>query len=142
VLVTGIIALAVPPLQTYYSTSRKDNWRAAVPAIEQQAQPDDLILFYPYFHRIPFDYYRQRDDLVERAFPLFTPPPPPDGWDRTIARAAGQHRRIWLVTLQGDPTRAAVVAEFERRFAERSHQKLQHIEVWLFEANRRVARRP
>jgi 4-amino-4-deoxy-L-arabinose transferase-like glycosyltransferase len=142
VLVTGIIALAVPPLQTYYSTSRKDNWRAAVPAIEQQAQPDDLILFYPYFHRIPFDYYRQRDDLVERAFPLFTPPPPPDGWDRTIARAAGQHRRIWLVTLQGDPTRAAVVAEFERRFAERSHQKLQHIEVWLFEANRRVARNP
>jgi 4-amino-4-deoxy-L-arabinose transferase-like glycosyltransferase len=132
-LVTAVIGLGVAPLQKYYGTVRKDNWRAAVPAVERQAQPDDLILFYPYFHQIPFDYYRQRDDLVERAFPLFTPPPPSDGWDRTIARAVGQHRRIWLVTLQGDPTRAIVVAEFERRFVERSHQKLQHIEVWLFE---------
>jgi 4-amino-4-deoxy-L-arabinose transferase-like glycosyltransferase len=139
-LVTAVIALGVPPLQTYYGTVRKDNWRAAVPAIEQQAQPDDLLLFYPYFHQIPFDYYRQRDDLVERAFPLFTPPPPSDGWDRTIARAVGQHRRIWLITLQGDPTRAAVVEELERRFAERSHQKLQHVEVWLFDANRAATR--
>jgi uncharacterized membrane protein len=135
-LVAAVIGLGVAPLQKYYGTIRKDNWRAAVPAIERQAQPDDLVLFYPYFHQIPFDYYRQRDDLVERAFPLFTPPPPSDGWDRTIARAVGQHRRIWLVTLQGDPTRAAVVAEFEHRFAERSHQKLQHIEVWLFEVRR------
>ncbi len=132
VLVAAVAAVSVSPLQKYYGTSRKDDWRAAVPAIEQQAQPDDLVLFYPYFHQIPFDYYRRRDDLVERAFPLFTPPPPSDGWDRTIARAVGQHRRIWLVTLQGDPTRAAIVAEFERRFSERSHQKLQHIEVWLF----------
>jgi mannosyltransferase len=132
-VLAGVLWLAVAPLEKYYGTIHKDNWRAAVPAVEQQAQPDDLLLFYPYFQQIPFDYYRQRTDTVERAFPLYTPPPPSDGWDRTMERAVGRHRRIWLIMLQGDSTRAPVVAQFQQRFVQRTHQMLQHVDVYLFE---------
>jgi hypothetical protein len=126
--------LSVAPLQRYFGTAHKDDWRHAVPAVERQAQPDDLLLFYPYFQQIPFDYYRQRTDTVERAFPLFGPPPPDDGWDRTFERAVGRHRRVWLVTLANDPTRSAVIDQFQRRFTELRHEQVQHVDVYLFAA--------
>ena len=129
----GLILLGVTPLRAYYDTIRKDNWRSAVPAIEARAQPDDLLVFYPYFHQIPFDFYRRRSDLAERAFPLFDPPPPADGWSHVMERATGQHRRIWLITLQGDATRAVVIDQFRQRFAERLNLQLQHIDAYLFE---------
>jgi len=132
-VLTIIVIAGVTPLREYYGTIRKDNWRAAVPAIEQQARADDLIVFYPYFHEIPFDFYRERSDLDERAFPLFDPPPPPDGWARVMERATGRHARVWLITLAGDPTRTLVIDQFRQRFTERSHLKLQHIEAYLFE---------
>jgi hypothetical protein len=135
-VLSGLIFLGVTPLRAYYDTIRKDNWRAAVPAIEQQAQPDDLVVFYPYFHQIPFDFYRRRSDLAERAFPLFAPPPPADGWSRVMERATGQHRRVWLITLQGDPTRDVVIDQFRQRFDERLHLTLQHIDAYLFEKAR------
>ncbi|MEO8483434.1 MAG: glycosyltransferase family 39 protein [Acidobacteriota bacterium] len=133
VILAGVVIVSTTPLRAYYDTIRKDNWRAAVPAIEQQARPDDLLVFYPYFHQIPFDFYRQRSDLAERAFPLFDPPPPADGWAHVMERATGQHPRVWLITMQGDPTRAVVIEQFRRRFVERSHLTLQHIDVYLFE---------
>lgn len=132
-VVVGLVILGATPLRVYYDTIRKDNWRAAVPAIEQQARPDDLVLFYPYFHQIPFDFYHQRSDLVERAFPLFAAPPPADGWPNVMARATGAHPRVWLITLAADPTRLAVVDQFRQRFVERSHLTLQHIDAYLFE---------
>lgn len=132
-LVAAAIALSVSPLRAYYGTAHKDDWRRAVPVIEQQARPGDLLLFYPYFHQIPFDFYVRRGDLVERAMPIFAPPPPPDGWPRVMDRAVGQHTRVWLIMLQGDPTRAAVVDQFRQRFTTRSHQEIQHIDVYLFE---------
>ncbi len=132
-VLTGLVVLSVTPLRTYYDTTRKDNWRAAVPAIEQRAQPDDLLVFYPYFHQIPFDFYRQRSDLAERAFPLFDPPPPADGWSHVMERATGGHSRVWLITLQGDATRAAVIDQFRQRFSERAHLTLQHVDAYLFE---------
>ena len=75
----------------------------------------------------------QRTDLAERSFPLFHPPPPPDGWDQTMERATGQHDRVWLITVQGDAARDVILDQFRQRFAERSHQTLQHIDVYLFE---------
>jgi hypothetical protein len=132
-VLAGFVMLTSTPLQKYYGTVRKDNWRAAVPAVERQAHPDDLVLFYPYFHQIPFDFYRQRDDLIERAFPLYTPPPPSDGWPRVMERALGQHNRVWLITLLGDPTKPAVLEQFRLCMTERSHQVMQHVDVYLFE---------
>jgi 4-amino-4-deoxy-L-arabinose transferase-like glycosyltransferase len=129
----GLMLLGIAPLRTYYAAIRKDNWRAAVPVIEQYAKPDDLVVFYPYFHQIPFDFYCQRSDLAERAFPLFEPPPPADGWTNVIERATGGHRRIWLITLQGDSTRTAVIDQFRQRFVERVHLTLQHVDAQLFE---------
>ena len=104
-----------------------------MPAIERLEQPDDVIVFYPYFHQIPFDFYRRRLDTAERAFPLFHPPPPAGAWPGLMERATGRHARIWLITLQGDPTRAAVQAQFRQRFVERQRLTLQHVEADLFE---------
>jgi uncharacterized membrane protein len=128
-----IVVLSATPLRTYYGALRKDNWRAAVAAIERQVGPNDVIVFYPYFHQIPFDFYRQNEALAERSFPLFSPPPPADGWDRAMERAVGVHRRVWLVTMQGDQTKAAVLDQFRARMTERGRQQLQHIEVYVFE---------
>jgi 4-amino-4-deoxy-L-arabinose transferase-like glycosyltransferase len=127
--------LSIAPLHKYYDTPRKDGWRAAVPVVETQARPGDLIVFYPYFHEIPFDFYLRRTDLVERAFPLFAPPPPEDGWDRAMERAVGGHRRVWLVTLTGDPTRMAVIDQFRARLTELSQRTIQHVEIRLFAAS-------
>jgi hypothetical protein len=104
-----------------------------VPAIERQAEPGDLLVFYPYFHEIPFDFYRQRSDLDERSFPLFDPPPPPDGWTNVMERATGLHTRVWLITMKGDVTREAVIDQFRQRFTPRLHLDLQHIDADLFE---------
>jgi hypothetical protein len=127
--------LSVWSFGRYYSSPRKDGWRPAVAALEEQARPNDLILFYPWFNQMPFSYYQRRTDLIASPF-VANPedPPPPSALIPALAeRAARGHDRAWLVVLQGTPLKSEIVAELARVFAPPQHTVSQHIELYLFE---------
>lgn len=133
VVVALWIGLSARVLPAYYEVLSKDGWRDAVPAVESLAAPEDAVVVYPYFNKIAFDFYRSRRDLQVRAFPLFTAPPPEDGWPVTFTRATAGRDRIWLIALGADPTARVVVEQLGDDFMLTSHQVLQKVAIYQFD---------
>jgi mannosyltransferase len=133
VLCIGLSARTWPH---HYEVPIKDGWREAVPAVESLAEPDDAVVVYPYFNKIAFDFYRERDDLQVRPFPLFTAPPPIDGWPVTFTRATAGRDRIWFVALAADATAQVVIDALRRDHALTSHQLRQKIAIYQFDRRR------
>jgi mannosyltransferase len=127
------VVLSLSTLPAYYELPVKDGWREAVPLVEREAAADDAIVLYPYFNQIAFDFYRERQDLQVRPFPLFTAPPPADGWPAAISRATAGRARVWLVTLRFDASSEPVRAALARDFALVSHQVRQKLAIFCFE---------
>jgi uncharacterized membrane protein len=130
------VGLSARTLPAYYDVPTKDGWRTAVPVVESLAGPGDAVVVYPYFNKIAFDFYRQRADLQVRPFPLFTAPPPGDGWPVTFTRATAGRDRIWFVALGADPTAQVVIDELRRDFALTSQQVRQKIAIYQFDRRR------
>ena len=123
-------------LPDFYARRTKDGWREAVPVVERLAKPSDAVVVYPYFNTIAWDFYQQRDDLQVRAFPLFSAPPPADGWPVTITRATAGRSPVWFVTLQADRSANAVLAALARTHDVTAHHVRQKIAIY------RLDRRP
>lgn len=133
VVLAAAIGLSLQTLPTYYRVLTKDGWRDAVRSIEQRAAPGDLVLVYPYYNDYAYDFYRQRDDMTVRQFPLHTAPPPPDGWPVTMARATGGFDRVWFITLAADPTSVVALEQLRQRLGETSHDVVQKVAIYRFE---------
>lgn len=127
------VVVSARTLPAYYDLLTKDGWRDAVPVVETLASPDDAVVVYPYFNKIAFDFYLERDDLQVRPFPLFTAAPPEDGWPVTFARATANRDRIWLVALGADPTGDIVIDQLRLDFDLTSHQVRQKIAIYRFD---------
>jgi uncharacterized membrane protein len=130
------LAMSLQTLPAYYDTQTKDGWREAVATVESAAHPGDLIVLYPYFNQIAFNFYLEREDVVVRPFPVVATVPPEDGWDVVMQRAVTDHRRVWFVTLDADASAHPVIAQFQQRFAEASHAVVQKVAVYQFERGR------
>ncbi len=130
------VALSARTLPAYYDVQTKDGWANAVPVVEALARPDDAVVVYPYFNTIAFNFYRQRDDLQVRPFPLFTAPPPEDGWPVTFERATAGRDRIWFVTLAADPTAQVALEHLRADFELTSHQVRQKVALYRFDRRR------
>lgn len=129
----GLLAyLSISPLQTFFSTPRKDDWRAAAAYVDTHASAGDLVVFYRDFNYLPFDYYKRRSDYFEGPFPLYAEPSsailPP-----VVQKATGDHRRVWFVVLSYDPAKLLIADAFRQTFTERDHFETTHIDVFLFE---------
>lgn len=115
-VLTVTVIVSTTSLPRLYDVQTKDGWRQAVPIVERLAGPDDAVVVYPYFNTLAYDLYRQRTDLQVRAFPLFTAPPPADGWSVTYSRATANRDRIWFVALRADPTVEVAIEPLREHF--------------------------
>jgi mannosyltransferase len=127
------VALSARTLPAYYDVNTKDGWAEATPAVEALARPDDAVVVYPYFNKIAFDFYRERDDLQVRPFPLFTAPPPDDGWPVIFERATAGRDRIWFVALAADPTAQVALDQLRSAFELTSHEVRQKVAIYRFD---------
>jgi mannosyltransferase len=116
----------------YFGVVRKDAWREAVAVVEARAQPGDLVLFYRWFNRYPFDFYRRRTDLEEAGLPLTDLEPTLDEIRPAVAGSLGAHDRVWFVVLQGEQAKPAILKELGDRYTEIDHQRPPHLDVYLF----------
>ena len=130
------VTLSARALPAYYDVQAKDGWAEATPIVEALAGPDDAVVLYPYFNKIAFDFYRERDDLQVRPFPLFTAPPPDDGWPVTFERATAGRDRIWFVTLAADPTAQVALEQLRVGFDLTSHEVRQKVAIYRFDRRR------
>jgi mannosyltransferase len=127
------VALSTRALPAHYDVNTKDGWAEATPMVESLARPGDAVVVYPYFNKIAFDFYRERDDLQVRPFPLFTAPPPEDGWPVTFERATAGRDRIWFVTLAADPTAQVALDQLGSGFELTSHEVRQKVAIYRFD---------
>ncbi|MCC7008934.1 MAG: glycosyltransferase family 39 protein [Acidobacteria bacterium] len=136
VLIGALVLPLLPVYRSYYGTPQKDGWRRAVARLEADARPGDLVVFYPWYNQVPYDYYHRRDDLTrEPLIPdihivLADPRDVPE----IVARVAG-HQRLWFVVLQGTPRRDVIVEELSRVMRPAAHTVAEHVELWRFEAS-------
>lgn len=132
-LIAAIVVLSAWSLHDFYGITRKDAWRDAAAEVDAQAQPGDLVMLHQGFDQYPFDFYLKRHDLVEVGSPFGPTEPPADTVPPGVAKTIGDHRRVWLVGLSGEPARPLIVDELRRHFTERAHFQPAHIDVYLFE---------
>ncbi len=83
----------------------REDWRGASQAILSHAQAGDAIVFYPFYARVAFDYYRQRFGPAAAELRMYSPPfygygDDQQALDRALASPdSGNIRRVWVVLL-------------------------------------------
>ncbi len=107
-LIAALIVAHLATLLGYYGLVIRQQWREMGQRISAEARPGDLVLLYPGYAEVGFDYYTTRADLRRVALA-----------DDAIASASearaliGQAGRVWLVTLE----RPEAVAQIETLLA-------------------------
>jgi mannosyltransferase len=136
--VVAMAALSAWHFSRYYGTLQKDDWRNAVALLERTAEPNDTLVFYPWFNQIPFAFYQQRDDLIHRPFVAEPddPAPPMEEIPALAERTADSGQRAWLVVLRGTPLKASIVGELGRVMTPVRQSMVQRVELYLFEKTR------
>jgi mannosyltransferase len=73
VALIGVVALAMPPLLSYYGTSYKEgeDWRDAAAYVGRRAEPGDAIVFLSRYGRHAYEYYLEPSSaaVLEPAYP-------------------------------------------------------------------------
>jgi hypothetical protein len=136
-LVALILFLSLSGLRGYWGTQRKTDWRDAVAYFNQTAKPDDLVLFYPSFSQIPFDYYLRLPSV--KKVPLSPP-----GSEMTADQAGSMLReavkgreRVWLVIHSFENEKTLLVKKhLGEMYNLRAQNILPGIEVYLYEGRR------
>lgn len=130
-------ALLVPVFKTYFGTPHKDGWRRAAARLESAAEPGDFVVFYPWYNQVPYDYYRERDDLVRQPLipDIHTLIPLSSDVPGLVARVSNQPR-LWFVVLQGTPQRDRIVNELSGAMRLTEHSVAEHVELFLFQRRR------
>ena len=128
-----LLALAGYGLFTFYTKHRKNDWRTAAAQLEASARPGDLVVFYPHFQQIPFDFYKERTDLVERPLTrqpvLLSPGEVPEA----VARVSNGRTRFWLVALAGEPVMPEMLETLNRDFVTVQRSYSTGVTTYLFE---------
>lgn len=91
----------------------REDWRGATDAILSSAQSGDAVVFYPFYTRVAWDYYRDRYEGTVPAVHVFAPPFYGDGEDETTlyrelnsAASRPHFQRVWVVLYGPDVTSA------------------------------------
>jgi hypothetical protein len=138
----AIVSLSAAELRTYYTSVRKDQWRETVAAVERRARPGDLLVFHPYFTRIPYDAYRTRQDLIEAPFPKHAGQLTATTLPYVLDQLRGDRPRVWLILMSFDARKPTLVAALDTRFRRCEVLRTFHIDAYLCAEPRPAPRRP
>jgi hypothetical protein len=130
VAIVVLAARALDPL--YHGAVRKDDWRSLVRALEARAAPGDAVLFYPFFTKVPYDYYQSRPDLVRDPFPRMAEVASDPAVLAMLDELIGERERLWLVAMSFDERKPAIVAALAERFARLERTQAFHVDAYLF----------
>jgi uncharacterized membrane protein len=92
--------LSATSLGGYYDKTHNDRWREAAATFAAHAAPGDVVLFSQPWGQVPFDYYLERRDVVERALPPSLPALAAPQAAAILETAMAGHDRIWFVFSQ------------------------------------------
>jgi mannosyltransferase len=136
-LIALILYLSVSGLRGYWGTQRKPDWRNAVGYFNQMAKPNDLVLFYPSFSQVPFDYYLRHSDVTKEPVPDLNPEVTPDKLGELLRAKLKGHERVWLVlhSLENEST-VFLKKQLGEMYNLRAEEILPGIEVHLYEGRR------
>jgi hypothetical protein len=135
VLVVTVVLSGIA-LTDYYSSSRKDDWRGAVRALESRARPGDAVVFYPWFTQIPWDLYRRRQDLHLIPFPEHAEVLTTTALPWVLEATVTNQPRAWLVVMQWDGRKGLLVKQLESRFEAVERIRAWHIDLYQASAPR------
>jgi hypothetical protein len=122
----------------------REDWRSATQAILSNAHPGDAVIFYPFYSRVAFEYYRQRYPAADPDVHIFSPEFYGTGDDQQkLQQALAVHAgpsRIWVV-LQGPDARGgdlvkvdpAIASALEAQFGPPTVRLFKDIAVAEFE---------
>ncbi len=141
----GVVAavwLSFSALGPYYQVRDKDDWRSQVARVEARAEPGDVLVFYPFFTEIPFDFYRTRADLVPAPFPRHAEHLTSTTLAGLTDGLLGSGRRAWLVVMDYDVRTPVLVQALSARFGTMERLRDGHVDVYLFDERRGGPARP
>jgi mannosyltransferase len=153
VALAGVVALALPPLLSYYRGEFKEgeDWRRAVAYVTRAELPGDGIVFLTRYGRRPFEYYLERmqgeadlrsiyPDLPWGAYvPVLSDLHGPWSTATAADRARDAHARVWVIlTWQGfdsaNEDAHPLRAELQRDYSVAAKQQFgQQVQVRLYQ---------
>jgi uncharacterized membrane protein len=127
-LTTALILAHLATLAGYYGSTIRQQWREVGQRLGMEAQPGDLVLLYPSYAAVGFDYYVTRSDLVSHPLAESETQPQAD-WSGLWSGAS----RVWIVVLE----RPDLLPMFQSKLEPAYHLVLTHsyvgVDLYLFE---------
>lgn len=135
ILVVFILALLIPKLVGYYRNIEKEQWREAFSYIEENSEPQDLIILNaPDIKWTTYAYYQKREDMVAVGFPENTSKVEPkhlaEMEDVTMDRD-----RIWLVLSHSRDDENLLYSYLKNHFFEIDAPVFKGLELYHFVKN-------
>ena len=133
-LIIIIFLLSLPGLQNYYTQTKKDQWRETTRFVEHNGRAKDVIIIWPDFSHLPFDYY-YTGNLEKFGIG------PSDAQDTNkivgvIDRAIVGKERLWLILddpgVTSNSIKDVLVSRFGGRSAMNEKKGFRGIDVYLF----------
>jgi mannosyltransferase len=136
-LIALVVGLSLTGLPNYWGTQRRTDWRDAVGYFNRTAKPNDLVLFYPSFSQVPFDYYSRHADVIKKPFPDYNSELTANNVDEMLGEAAKGHDRVWLVlhSLENEST-LLLKKHLGDMYNLRAQEIVPGIEIYLYEGRR------
>jgi len=94
----GVVSLVF--VASWYANGIKDDWRSATATMAQEVRPDDGVVFWPPYIRLPYAYYNENYGV-----PVF----PPNPWNDYYLAGPGvrptsfQSSRVWVFRAKARP---------------------------------------
>lgn len=145
VLVIALCAASLPSIAKQYREPRED-WRGAGNAVLTAAAPGDAVVFFPFYTRSMFDYYRDRYGAAAPPLHVFAPGFYAGGEDArnllaALSRDPHQFRHVWVFvsdhggSLQGFDHGASVQQKLQTIFGAPVVRRFADIDVLQYGDN-------
>lgn len=127
-LLAALILVTLPVTGHVIAVREQEAWRDAVQFVEENAQPDDVILFNAWYAQPSFEYY-YRGDLLRQGIRV-------KDATETLPNITASHRRVWLVLSQDKLTdpQGDIQSWFDENCTLIEEHILQGVRVRLYDA--------
>lgn len=149
-----LIGTSIKGFVSYYDSPDRENWKKVASFVSQRGATGDVVMFYAYFLKIPFEYYFGRPDIAKKEIKVIdiasapwrghsgSTSDLPDPDMERIRTLGDRYRRVWLVLgydrsikLGRDTEREQIQNEIEKWFTLSSSYDFADIRLNCYTSN-------
>jgi hypothetical protein len=132
IIISVVIVFSLISIRGYYTKINKDQYKDVVYYIEKDAKKCDLLLHYPHYDQIVFNYYLKRNDLIRKQFSNKGKQVDAENIKELESIVEG-YRRVWVTISHGTDEKELIAKKLIEDYNLSYQKDYKGIKLYFFE---------